>query len=288
MLLGLQTKLKYFITLCVFFLSSCSSTWQSSSVVSSANGQKKASVVRATSTPRGSLNGDEVFLILYRKSGFIGSATAWPVQYNGYKIGSLKNGAFIAIKTNAGQKTLLPESHLGVYSEGVEAFNFNAQAGQTYYLLHGTDSIYSAKLNFRIVPSNHASSEIAKYSLVTVKNEYKPSKSANGQYISKIYGRAFIERGIKTYPAKPGTPLQAGDKVNVEIGSQAELMLHGGLIKVTEYTSYQIPEKITASQKKEILTPPGLPSRAWSKIKQLLKGDRFEIKTPTAVAGVRG
>ncbi|MCJ8344433.1 FecR domain-containing protein, partial [bacterium] len=105
--------------------------------------------------------------------------------------------------------------------------------------------------------------------------------------VAFIKGRAFIERGIKTLPAKLGSILKVGDKVNVEEGSQVSIELFGsGLIKITEKTSFQIPETEAGSERtsKISLFFGGL----WVKAKKLLKGESFEIKTPTATAGVRG
>ena len=223
-----------------------------------------------------------MFLLIYREGGFVGSATAWPVRYNGAKIGALKNGSFIAIKTNAGSKTLTPESHLGIYSEGVEQFELNADAGRTYYLKHGPDSIYTSKVKIRQVPAAKASAEIAKYSLVKVVNEYKASAANSADRVSSVKGRVFIERGIKTLPAKPGSLLLAGDKINVHEGSRAEIIVRGGLLKITEKTSFQVPDAPQAT------SPPGMASKAWIKIKKLLEGENFELKGATSTGGVRG
>lgn len=266
----------------MLIVSACSPTWQSSSAVSATGGEARNQIVQASAGNSAQLNGDEVFLILYRESGFIGSATAWPVQYNGEKIGALKNGAFIAIKTNAGSKKLDPESHLGIYSESVEQFVLNANAGRTYYLMHGPDSIYTSKVKFREVDAPEASAEIAKYSLVKVVNDYQgQTDNAVGRVVF-VKGRAFIERGIRTLPAKKGVPLQAGDKINVQEGSQAHINLrNSGILKITEKTSFQIPEASGPA------TPPGLADKAWVKIKDLLKGEDFELKA-SSTGGVRG
>lgn len=72
-------------------------------------------------------------------------------------------------------------------------------------------------------------------------------------FVRFIHGRAFIERGIKALPAKVGSILHVGDKVNVEEGSQAEIELMGaGRIKITELTSFQIRETVTTPEKRSI------------------------------------
>jgi len=274
--------MKYPLLTLLFIVSGCSSTWESSSAVATRGSSEQRKIVAASAERAESLNGDEVFLLIYREGGFVGSATAWPVRYNGAKIGALKNGSFIAIKTNAGIKTLTPESHLGIYSEGVEQFELNADAGRTYYLKHGPDSIYTSKVKIRQVPAAKASAEIAKYSLVKVINEYKASAVKSEGSISSISGRVFIERGIKTLPAKPGSRLYVGDKVNVEEGSKADIIVRGGLIKLTEKMSFQIPDAPNAAP------PPGMASKAWIKIKKLLKGENFELQEASSTGGVRG
>ncbi|MEW7008156.1 DUF2846 domain-containing protein [Lentilitoribacter sp. EG35] len=275
--------MKFILPIIIFILSGCSPTWQSSDVVSTQNSAAKRQIISASSTNTKSLNGDEVFLLVYREGGFVGSATAWPIQYNGTKVGSLKNGSFIAIKTNAGTKNFTPESHLGIYSEGVEDFSINTQAGRTYYLMHGPDSIYTSKVKIREVNAGQASAKVAKYKLVTVINDYSKTSSKFSSKVLSISGRAFVERGIKTYPATQGFPLLVGDKINVEEGSQATLELAGsGVIKITEKTSFQIPETTKST------APPGMATKAWEKIKEMIRGESFELKKPTGGGGVRG
>lgn len=73
-----------------------------------------------------------------------------------------------------------------------------------------------------------------------------------GGYVMNLHGRAFIERGIRTLPVKVGSILHLDDKVNVEEGSQVEIMIIGaGSIKITELTSFQMPDttKATAEEK---------------------------------------
>lgn len=275
--------MRFLLVIVLFVVSGCSPSWESSDAVSTQSKDAKKKIIATSVESAGHLNGDEVFLLIYRESGFVGSATAWPVRYNGAKIGSLKNGTFIAIKTNAGAKNLTPESHLGIYSEGVEDFILTARPGQTYYLKHGPDSIYTSKVKIREAEPSKASQQVAKYSLVKLVDDYgKPTAISAGK-ITAIKGRAFIERGIKTLPAKVDSQVYVGDKVNVQEGSQVSILLYGsGLIKITEVTSFQIPETRKAGP------PPGMASKAWSEIKKLINGDRFELKGTSSTGGVRG
>jgi uncharacterized protein DUF2846 len=273
---------KYFLPVLLVIFGGCSPTWESSDTVSTQSSGEKRKIIAASAERADSLNGDEVFILIYREGGFIGSASAWPVQYNDVKIGALKNGSFIAIKTNAGTKKLTPESHLGVYSEGVEAYSLKAQAGRTYYLMHGPDSIYTSKVKIREVAAADASAKVAKYSLVKVVNDYRSGPAKPGDRIVSVSGRAFIERGIKTLPANAGDQLVAGDKVNVQIGSRAVISVRGGELIITEKTSFQVPDA------SEAVAPPGMASQVWNEIKKLLKGQSFELKNVTSTGGVRG
>ena len=97
-------------------------------------------------------------------------------------------------------------------------------------------------------------------------------------------GAVFVVRGIKSFRAKLGTWLFVGDKVNVEKGSRAKIMLFGsGLIMITEDTSFQIPSTKPGTER-----PVLVPKIIWNKVKKLVNGESFDIDTPTAVCGVRG
>ncbi len=262
--------------------SACAPSWQSSSSVSTSKGIQKSQALNASAGNAATLNGDETFIMIFREKGFVGSATAWPLRYNGKNAGALKNGSFIAIKTNAGPKSLTPESHTGIYSEGVVPLQFNAVAGNTYYFKHGTDSIYTAKLKLYPIAAAQGALAISGYGLANLLNDYVPTKQGETSQIKSVVGRAFVERGIKTFPATPGFPLRVGDKVNVEEGSQASILLAGsGVLKITEKTSFQVPAAATAK------APPGILDSVWNKMKVILQGESFGLKAPTAGPGVR-
>ncbi len=289
------------IFLLAILVSGCSPSWRSSSSVSnSSNSQKQELISASTATPTPTVEPtnassvivapalqaakDEVFIIIYRESGFAGSATAWPIKYNGAEIGKLKNGSFIAIKTNAGKKHFLPTNNTGILSGKVEDYSFNAQAGKTYYLRHGTPSIVINILQLIPTDASVAKNKVANYSMVRVLDEYvKPKTGARGE-IAFLKGRAVIERGIKTLPAKVGSLLYAGDKVNVEEASQASIEIYGsGIIKITETTSFLIPEPNSNKS-----APPSMADSMWGKMKDLLKGNNNDGAERTATAGVRG
>lgn len=104
--------------------------------------------------------------------------------------------------------------------------------------------------------------------------------------IEAVSGRVFIVRGVRTLPASPGLPLHAGDVVVVEDASSATITLDGAMMPFAERTKFEIPAPQEAS-------PPGgfvgrMFDDGWTRLKRLVQGETFEIKTPTAVAGVRG
>jgi hypothetical protein len=100
-------------------------------------------------------------------------------------------------------------------------------------------------------------------------------------------GRAFVVRGVRTIPAKVGTILMAGDVVAVEEGSAVSIDLtNTGLLKISEKTKFEIPQ--TQAQEERTSSISLFFGGIWTEAKKLIQGESFEIKTPTATAGVRG
>lgn len=107
--------------------------------------------------------------------------------------------------------------------------------------------------------------------------------SHDAHYVQSIAGRAFVVRGVRTLPVAPGMTLRAGDVVAVEEGSAATLSIAGKILKISEKTKFEIPEEVPMGTQGT-----SAPNQVWTSLKYLLQGPEFEIKTPTAVAGVRG
>ncbi len=105
-----------------------------------------------------------------------------------------------------------------------------------------------------------------------------------------IKGRAVIERGLFTLPARLGSDLISGDIIYVEEASQVTIELMGaGQIKLTEKSKFLVPPTQNAIPQTGISAEINAAlDRAWAFTKEMLKGECFEIKTPTAIAGVRG
>ncbi len=106
--------------------------------------------------------------------------------------------------------------------------------------------------------------------------------SHDPRYIREIAGRAFVVRGIRTIPAAPGLVLHPGDVVAVEESSQVILAIGSDVLRISEKTKFEIPAEETDVQESTVT------DRIWTSLKYLIQGPSFEIKTPTAVAGVRG
>lgn len=99
-------------------------------------------------------------------------------------------------------------------------------------------------------------------------------------------GRVLIERGIDIIPGRVGTKLKFGDTVVVEEGAEAAISLDSGLIKVTQKTKYMIP--IPESYNSDTSLFSLALGKTWCEAKEILKGNSFEIKTPSGGGGVRG
>ena len=103
--------------------------------------------------------------------------------------------------------------------------------------------------------------------------------------IVSVKGRAFVVRGMKTFPASEGMKLAAKDIVASEDGSIVTIYIMGsGELKITEKSKFEIPERFAEQSPSE----PGLADQAGQEFKKILQGESFEIKTPTATCGVRG
>lgn len=271
--------LSVFALICVVALSACEAGWESSETVRTESLSTSRQALATTSS--GSLvNGDEVFLILYREKGFHGSATAFPVIYEGRRIGALKNGTFIVVKTNAGSKSLFPEERL-MTMQG-EPFLINAQPGSTYYLRHGLDTLWESDYKFRVVDTAEGQAQVSGMRLVHVLDEYIPSARRRGGWrVKSLTGTAFVTsaQALQDRQLEVGANLSPGDIVRTRTGST--VILHNpaiGEVKVIESSSFKVPS-----------VPPPVPvaGEIWNQIKSYLPPDNPEIWTGT-VGGVRG
>jgi hypothetical protein len=100
-------------------------------------------------------------------------------------------------------------------------------------------------------------------------------------------GLAYKINGMNRVPLKVGDKLNSSDEVETDSGASMTItMPEHGVIKIFAPTRFKIPE-IESNQKKLSFLTLSFGS-LWCSVKKLLQGESFEIKTPTATAGVRG
>ena len=110
-----------------------------------------------------------------------------------------------------------------------------------------------------------------------------------------VKGKVTVQRGGEEKWEKAGAdmPVYPGDKVKTEAKSEAELILDdGSMLRIEEKTLIEIVdskiEEGTEEGKKSFLINLGL-GKVLNNLKKLIhKESRYNIKTQTAVAGVRG
>ncbi len=90
-------------------------------------------------------------------------------------------------------------------------------------------------------------------------------------------------------PAKTKMPVYAGDKINTQAESRCEVKLvEGSVIRIGENTRFDF-EKSLVSSKKRNFEASLSQGKIWANIVSLVwGGEKFEIKSPTAVCAIRG
>jgi hypothetical protein len=119
---------------------------------------------------------------------------------------------------------------------------------------------------------------------------FSPKSSEAGKIKFKLGSVGIIRSNTKLTTVKINDPLFLGDIIETKTESRAELILNDGtVIKVNENTIFKI-EKLTDPNNKESRRSFALTAGSvWLKVKKLFgTTDEFSIKTPTAVAAVRG
>jgi hypothetical protein len=88
-------------------------------------------------------------------------------------------------------------------------------------------------------------------------------------------------------PVKQGDQIADGVHVKTDAGAKLELtLMDGSVIRLGENTLFQL-ETGKAKKDKSAAFSVAL-GKAWAKVKTVSGGNKFEVKTKTAVAGVRG
>lgn len=113
--------------------------------------------------------------------------------------------------------------------------------------------------------------------------EQAGTEPRNGGEVREIRGRAFLVRGMRSYPIKAGMEVKSADIIAVEDASMVQIYLHEyGLLKITEKSKFEIPAPQAPADK------PGSFAKITDALKKGLQGPSFEIKCTGGGAGVRG
>lgn len=89
-------------------------------------------------------------------------------------------------------------------------------------------------------------------------------------------------------PAKTKMPVYLGDKINTQAESRCEVKLSdGSIIRIGENSQFDF-EKSLVTSKKRNFDAALAHGKIWANIVSLVWGERFEIKSPTAVCAIRG
>ncbi len=123
---------------------------------------------------------------------------------------------------------------------------------------------------------------------ILCKNE--ASKQPQKGSIVSMSGDIFITRGIKIFPATGSDALIGGDILTIRDESTATILLNDtGQLKISQKTRFQIPrEPYTCARNKAIFGIKNGIGSIWNALKDNLKGESYEIKTPSGTPGVRG
>jgi hypothetical protein len=110
--------------------------------------------------------------------------------------------------------------------------------------------------------------------------------------VTFIIGKVWLKRSVDKdwIDCKMGLVLRSGDRIKTEKGSRVELTLDdGSVMRLGEKTEMEIENLLREEKgpKKSLFDL--LVGKSWSKVKRLFhKESSFTIKTPVAVAGIRG
>lgn len=119
----------------------------------------------------------------------------------------------------------------------------------------------------------------------------EPVNLGTGQEKGRITlakGEVYIERDGKLIDATTGEQLMAGDMLI--IGEDSEMTIEaetGGTLKLIENMRFKLPEE----EQKVKIDSDSLSAKIeniWTRTKEFLSGESFEVKECTATAGVRG
>ncbi len=89
-------------------------------------------------------------------------------------------------------------------------------------------------------------------------------------------------------PAKTKMPVYAGDKITTQAEARCEVKFNdGSVIRIGENSAFDF-EKSLVTHKKRSFDASLSQGKIWANIVSLVWGEKFEIKSPTAVCAIRG
>lgn len=89
-------------------------------------------------------------------------------------------------------------------------------------------------------------------------------------------------------PAKTKMPIYLGDKINTQAESRCEVKLSdGSVIRIGENSQFDFEKSLLTSNKRSFDAALAH-GKIWANIVSLVWGEKFEIKSPTAVCAIRG
>lgn len=107
---------------------------------------------------------------------------------------------------------------------------------------------------------------------------------AEGTRVTFLVGSAQVTRGTKVVPVRVSMPLQPGDSIKVAAESRLEVRYPDNTVLRLDENSRLV---VTANSGKP--EPTLLGGKAWANVTKIGKGGQgFGLRTPTAVAAVRG
>ena len=112
---------------------------------------------------------------------------------------------------------------------------------------------------------------------------------AAGQ-VASLEGSADVTRGGATQPIKAGDPIYVGDKLKAGAGGKLRLLLNDeSVLTLAASTELVVSEQVLGTDtSKSTLGLLGGTLRAIVTERYSTPGSKFEVETPTAIAGVRG
>jgi ferric-dicitrate binding protein FerR (iron transport regulator) len=113
------------------------------------------------------------------------------------------------------------------------------------------------------------------------------SQARGSMVVSLLEGEAKVASGAE--PARPiaiGDALHEGDQVQTGVATHVEIrLMTGSIIRLGESTTAVLREAPPEGGRFRLKL---LAGNFWAHVSKLLAGDRFEVETENAVAGVRG